>query len=75
MGTLLEKAVETARGLPREIQDDLARLMLQLTGDEQPVIQLTREEEASFDESLAQEARGEFASDQQVRAIWAKHGL
>jgi hypothetical protein len=75
MGTLLEKAVETARGLPREIQDDLARLMLQLTGEEQPVVQLTSEEESSFEESLAQEARGEFATDQQVRAIWAKHGL
>jgi hypothetical protein len=75
MTTLLEKAVETARGLPPEIQDDLARLMLQLAGEEQPVVQLTSEEEASFEESLAQEARREFATDQQVRAIWAKHGL
>jgi ABC-type uncharacterized transport system involved in gliding motility auxiliary subunit len=66
MTTLLEKA---------EIQDDLARLMLQLAGEEQPVVQLTSEEEASFEESLAQEARREFATDQQVRAIWAKHGL
>jgi hypothetical protein len=75
MTKLLERAVETVRGLPPEMQDDLARLLLQLTGDEQPVVQLTAEEEASFEESLAQAERGEFATDEQVRAIWAKHSL
>jgi predicted transcriptional regulator len=39
------------------------------------VLQLSAEEEASFDESLFQAERGEFATDEQVRAIWAKHGL
>jgi predicted transcriptional regulator len=39
------------------------------------MIQLTVEEEASFEESLEQAERGEFATDEQVRAIWAKHGL
>jgi hypothetical protein len=75
MTKLLEHAVETVRGLPPEIQDDLARLLLQLAGEEQPVVQLTAEEEASFEESLAQAERGEFATDEQVRAIWAKHSL
>ena len=63
------------RGLPSETQDDLARILLQLAGEDQPVIQLTAEEEASFEESLAKAERGEFATDEQVRAIWAKHGL
>ncbi|ESQ75181.1 hypothetical protein ABAC402_10960 [Asticcacaulis sp. AC402] len=36
---------------------------------------MSAEEDASFDESLAQAERGDFASDEQVRAIWAKHGL
>lgn len=75
MTQLLEHAVETVRGLPPETQDDLARVLLQLAGEDQPVIQLTAEEEASFEESLAQAERGEFATDEQVRAIWAKHGL
>ena len=43
--------------------------------EDQLVLQLSAEEEASFDESLAQADRGEFATDEQVRAIWAKHGL
>lgn len=42
---------------------------------EVPAQQLTAEEAASFEESLAQAERREFATDDQVRAIWAKHGL
>jgi predicted transcriptional regulator len=75
MTKLLEQAVETVRGLPPEIQDELARMLLQLAGEDQPVLQLSAEESASFDKSLAQADRGEFATDEQVRAIWAKHGL
>jgi hypothetical protein len=75
MTKLLEQAVATVRGLPPEMQDDLARLLLQLAGEDQPVLQLSTEEAASFDESLAQADRGEFATNEQVRAIWAKHGL
>lgn len=75
MTKLLERAVETVRSLPPERQDDLARVLLQLAGEDQPVIELTPEEAASFDESLAQAERGEFATDDQVRAIWSQHGL
>lgn len=73
--TLLEKAVAKVSALPIELQDDLASLLLQCAGEEQPVFQLTVDEEASLAESCAQEARGEFASDDHIRAIWAKHGL
>ncbi|MGD0634734.1 MAG: hypothetical protein ABSA13_10715 [Beijerinckiaceae bacterium] len=75
MTKLLEHAVETLRALPPDMQDELARMLLQFAGEDQPVLQLTAEEEASLDESLAQEERREFATDQQVRAIWAKYGL
>jgi hypothetical protein len=75
MTKLLEQAVETVRGLPPETQDELARMLLQLAGEAQPLLQLSPEEEASLDESLAQADRGEFATDEQVRAIWAKRNL
>jgi hypothetical protein len=75
MTKLLEHAVDTARTLPPAMQDDVARLLLQFLGEEQPVIQLTPEEVASFAESRAQASRREFATDEQVRAVWAKHGL
>jgi hypothetical protein len=76
MTELLERAVAAARSLPADRQDEIARLVLQLARNEDlPAIQLTPEDEASFDESFAQATRGEFASDEQVQAIWAKHGL
>jgi predicted transcriptional regulator len=75
MTKLLEQAFEAARNLPPAMQNDMARVVMAMTGEEMPAVQLTPEEEASFDESLAQAERGEFATDDQVRAIWAKHGL
>jgi predicted transcriptional regulator len=76
MTKLFELAIETARRLSPEAQDEIARVVLEFAHDAgQRVIQLTPEEEASFDESLAQAERGEFATDDQVRAVWAKHGL
>jgi ABC-type uncharacterized transport system involved in gliding motility auxiliary subunit len=75
MTELLERAVKATRNLPATLQDDIARVMLALAGEEQPVVQLTAEEELSFSESLAQAADREFATDEQIRAIWAKHGL
>ena len=75
MTKLLEQAVETIRCLPPAMQDHLAGLLLQFAGQEQPVVQLSADDAASFNESLAQEARGEFASDAHMRAIWTKHGL
>jgi hypothetical protein len=75
MTKLLEQALNAVRGLSAEMQDDLARMLLLLAGEDQPVLQLSAEEAASFDESLAQADRGEVATDEQVRAIWAKHGL
>jgi predicted transcriptional regulator len=75
MTKLLEQAFEAARSLPLAMQDEMARVVMAMTGEEMPTVQLTPEEEASFEESLAQAERGEFATDDQMRAIWAKHGL
>jgi hypothetical protein len=75
MTVLLEQAVESVRDLPAETQDALARLLLQFAGIDQSPLELSAEDAASFDDSLAQADRGEFATDEQVRAIWAKHGL
>lgn len=75
MTELLEKAVAAARELPPDLQDAVARLVLTFAGEGQSVVQLTPEEEAALAASEAAEARGEFATDEEVRAIWAKHGL
>jgi len=61
-----------AQKFPSEVQDELARLLLQVAGEEQPVIQLTPEERADLTEADAEIARGEFATDEQMRSILAK---
>jgi len=75
MTELLERAVGVARTLPASLQDDIARMVLELAGEKLPPLQLTPEEEASFRDSLGEAERGEFATDEEIRAIWAKHGL
>ena len=75
MTTLMEEAIDVLRKVPSELQDDLARLVMQLAGKDQPVYELTAEEERDIAAADAEMERGEFLTDQQVRAIWAKHDL
>ncbi len=75
MTSLLEQAVDTARNLPPQRQDEIAQIMLLFAGDESSLIELSDEEYASFDISIEQANRGEFASDDEIKAIWARHGL
>ena len=77
MTDLLERAVAAARNLPSAAQDDIARIVLSLAGtdDEATSVALSPEEQAAIAASKAEAARGEFATDEQVRAVWAKHGL
>ena len=77
MTTLLDKAIETARNLPPAAQDDIARVVLLLAGkpDDEPAVALSADERAAIAVSKAAAARREFATEDQVRATWAKHGL
>jgi hypothetical protein len=76
MTKLLDQALEAARSLPSDAQDEIARVVLQLTGrDEAASIALSSDEREAIATSKAAAARGEFATDEQVRATWAKRGL
>jgi len=75
MTKLLDQALEAARSLPPDAQDDIAHIVLRLSGaDDETPVPLTPEEQAAVAASKAAAARGEFASDEQVRAVWTKHG-
>ena len=76
MTKLLDQALAAARNLRPDEQDHIAHVVLRLTGadDEMPV-PLTPEEQAAIATSKAAAARGEFATDEEVRAVCAKHGL
>lgn len=76
MTKLLDQALEAARNLTADAQDHIARVVLRLAGaDDEPPVPLTPEEQTAIAASKAAAGRGEFANDEEVRAVWAKHGL
>jgi hypothetical protein len=75
MTKLLDQALEAVRRLPPSAQDDIARVVLRLARDDAEPVTLSSDERAAVSASKAAAARGEFATDEQVRSVWAKHGL
>jgi len=76
MTKLLDQALKAVRNLSPDEQDGIANVVLRLAGaDDEPPLPLTPDEQAAVAASKAAAARGEFATDEQVRAVWAKHGL
>jgi predicted transcriptional regulator len=77
MTALLDRALEAARTLPPAAQDDIARVVLRLAGTDDGAlpVDLAAEERAAIAASKAAAARGEFATDEEIRAVWAKHDL
>jgi hypothetical protein len=76
MTELLDHALNAARTLPPSVQDDIARLVLRLTDlDETTPAALAADECTAIAASKAAAGRGEFATDEQVRAVWVKHAL
>jgi hypothetical protein len=77
MTRLLDQALDAARSLPAADQDDIARVVLRLAGagDSEAPAPLSPDENAAIAASKAAAGHGEFATDKQVRAAWAKHGL
>lgn len=76
MTKLLDDAVDLVRRLPADDQDEIARAIMQLAGsDNSPPVVLSPNEREAIARSKAAASRGEFATDDEVRAVWAKHGL
>ena len=72
----LQQALDAVRALPQDQQDLVAIEMLEraraLT---QAPTELTPEECAELEAELAAARRGEFATDEEVAAMYAKYGL
>jgi hypothetical protein len=76
MTKLLDEAFEAARRLTPRQQDEIARAIFQLAGaDWTAPVPLSPEEREAIARSKAAASRGEFATDEQVRAVWAKYNL
>lgn len=75
MTELLEKAFERVRALPADQQDELALVLLRLTDTELEPVKLSADERAAIAASKSEAARGEFATEEEVRSVWASYGL
>jgi predicted transcriptional regulator len=73
MTQLLEKAIEKVRELPAEDQDTVAVAVLSMT-EERPVV-LDDETRVAIREGLEQARRGKFVPDEEMDALWKRHGL
>jgi predicted transcriptional regulator len=76
MTKLLEQALQAVQLLPPEDQDEIASVIMQLAGtDPTPPVPLSAEERDAIARSKKAADRGEFATDEELKAVWAKHGL
>jgi hypothetical protein len=75
MTKLLEQAIAKARELSEEEQDALAITMLTLTEGDTLASPLDDETRAAILEGLEQARRGEFVPDEEIEALWKRHGL
>lgn len=71
MTKLLERALDAVRRLPSASQDEIARAMLNLAGDESPE-RVAPADLAAVLEGLAQAERREFASDREVEEAFRR---
>ena len=74
MTKLLEKGIEAVKALPPERQDMVGALLLDIAETDSSEYVLTPEQLADLELSIAQADRGEFATDEEVAAMWKKFG-
>ena len=72
MTKLLEKALEAVRQLPPDSQDEIARAMLTLAGDEGEPEETDPAHLPAILEGLAQAKRREFATDTEIEAAFRR---
>ena len=75
MTSLLDQAVDTARSLPVQRQDELAQIILFFAKNQLETVKLSDEDDKELSLSVACAERGEFASSEDISNMWAKHGL
>ncbi len=72
MTKLLEQALEAVHRLPPDTQDEIARAMLNLAGDEGQPEEIDPAHLPAVLEGLAQAKRRQFATDDEVEAAFRR---
>ena len=70
---LLEDAIEKVKALPEERQRYIARVLEQLTDDDEAVHQLTNDERRQIQEGIDDADAGRVVSEADMDAFWNRH--
>ena len=75
MTKLLEKAIAKVRELPEDDQNAIALAILSMADADVLDHALDDSTRAAILEGLEQARRGEFVPDEEIEALWKRHGL
>jgi predicted transcriptional regulator len=75
MNKVLEEAIAKVLRLPEADQEEAAQILLWALEKHDAPVPLDNETVAAIDEGIAQAGRGEFASAEEIAALWKRHGL
>ena len=74
MISALKQMLQTIESWPPEDQQALAEAAREIEAERTGVYVMSPEEESPVEEGLAQADRGEFASDDEIAALWRRRG-
>ena len=75
MTKLLEQGIKAVQGLAEERQDVAGEVLLSIANSTSSLYRLTPEQIEDVTLAIAETDRGEFASDEEMEALWKKCGL
>jgi predicted transcriptional regulator len=75
MTKLLERGIAKVRTLSEDDQDAIALAILAMADAEAPEYAIDDATRAAILEGLEQARRGEFVPDEEIEALWKRHGL
>jgi predicted transcriptional regulator len=73
MTKLLEQAIEKIREMPDADQDLAAEMLLSIAAKKDEPVPLDEETRAAIRQGIEQADRGEFVSDEEMAAFFARH--
>jgi hypothetical protein len=69
----IDAVLDRVHSWPKDRQEDAVRLLLAMEAEGAGPYQLSPEERADLEAALAEADRGEFASEDEVEAFFARH--
>jgi predicted transcriptional regulator len=75
MTKVLDDVIEKVRRLPEDRQAYVAEVLEQIVANDSDLFVVPDDHRAAVLEGLGQAERGEFATDEEMAALWKKCGL